>query len=134
MSHEPILKVRLLPPDVPVFCAECGRHDATHWLCCPEHDAISAVCLKHGQEQVRVLKEQLQPPEIWTLEPIHHSDPADRTSHQRGPICGHSTCSQVFIDTGENVCTLAICKECGTEFSNKDGPYLECDCGKKVQR
>jgi hypothetical protein len=105
MAHEPILKVRLLPPDVPVFCSSCSKFDATHWLCDPvDHAAIIAVCLKHGQELLRVYKEQLKPPESWTLEPIHHSDPADRTSHARGPICGHQTCSQVFIDTGENVC------------------------------
>lgn len=55
-----------------------------------------------------------------------------------GPACGHSTCSQNYIDTGNNKCVhddrWPHCSLCGSQFIDRDGPYLECDCGKKIER
>lgn len=129
MAFPHIQGVRLLPPGVPAYCNACQKHDATLWLCDNQGDAIMGVCKKHGVDtissyrQVGILG--------WTLHPIHHTDPSDRTSHPRPPICGHSACCQTFIDTGNNACI--VCQNCETPFVDRGGPSLECECGKKVQ-
>ena len=87
MAHEPIKAVRLLPPDIPVACHVCAndrnakRFNASSYLVCPDGLAIQAVCKEHGESIVRELAEKVG--ETWTLHPIHHSDKADRTSHER---------------------------------------------------
>lgn len=52
-----------------------------------------------------------------------------------GPACGHSACSQNYIDTGSRECVeepkMLHCAICSSPFIDRGGPYLECDCGKK---
>lgn len=111
MAHPHILDVRLVPPGIPHACRTCADQkrasgplvDAENWLVCPDGLAIRAECELHGPAIIAEFREKLG--QRWTLHPIHHSDKADRCSHARGPICGHSTCSQVFIDTGANRCS-----------------------------
>jgi hypothetical protein len=109
VAHTHILDVRTQPPDIPYACHTCANQkraryfNAKDWLVCPEGLAIQATCREHGQAAIDEFREKLG--EEWTLHPIHHADRADRTTHARGPICGHSTCAQVFIDTGRNRCS-----------------------------
>lgn len=109
MAHPHILDVRLVPPGIPHACHTCANQkkpryfNAKSWLVCPDGLAIQAVCDEHGAAVIAEFREKLG--ERWTLQPIFHEDNADRCSHARGPICGHGTCSQVFIDTGANRCS-----------------------------
>lgn len=143
MAWPHILSVRLYPPGIPSFCRECKEHNATLWLVSPEGLAICTICRTHGERCIVEYVEKLG--QQWSLHDIAHTDKADRTSHARGPICGHGRCSQNFVDHGDNSCidlqedatggneTMPPCQQCGAEFTWRGGPSLECDCGKKVQ-
>jgi hypothetical protein len=108
MAHPHILDVRTQPPGIPYACHTCASqkvaqyHNAKDWLVCPDGFAINTVCQKHGREIIEEFRTKIG--EAWSLHPIHHADASDRTTHKRGPICGHQVCAQVFIDTGLNRC------------------------------
>lgn len=108
MTLPHILDVPLQPPGIPYACSSCYNekaapyHTAKHWLVAPDGIAVQTVCEKHGQAIRSDFSAKLN--EDWTLHPIWHEDSKDRTWHKRGPICGHSVCSQNFIDNGDNSC------------------------------
>lgn len=106
LSHKPILDVPLYPPAVTFFCSECANHNkhvhARYWIVDPEGKAISKVCSLHGTSTIF----QYRNNDLlgWTLHEISHGQADDRKAHVRPTTCGHSTCAQVFIDTGSNAC------------------------------
>ncbi len=90
MALPKIRDVRLLPPFVSTACYACrypnGNHvggkyvEARCWIVAPDGVAVGCLCDEHGASTVAEMRKV---GEYWSLAPIYHDDPTDRTERDR---------------------------------------------------